>query len=117
MRGARTAGLSMLAAIGAILQPLLTSTASVLAASPRTALPIGRQLSELKGSHSVGHWPSRAVPSSWVNSDTRRTPARQTCSRPERPGRDTDHSAHASRRCTQCVPAQCLSVTACIVST
>ena len=53
MRGARVTGLSVLVALGAISLPLLASTTSAVAASPRTTPPIGTQLAELKGSDTV----------------------------------------------------------------
>jgi hypothetical protein len=49
-RKSRVASLSVIFATGAICLPLLASTTSAVAASPRTAPPIGKQLAELKGS-------------------------------------------------------------------
>ena len=54
MRGSPIAGLSMLVAVGAISLPLLASTTSAVAASPRTTLSIGRQLAELEGPDITG---------------------------------------------------------------
>jgi hypothetical protein len=53
MRGVRVTGLLVLVAVGAISLPLLASTTSAVAASPRTTPPIGTQLAELKGSDTV----------------------------------------------------------------
>ncbi|MGO9198483.1 MAG: FG-GAP repeat protein [Acidimicrobiales bacterium] len=50
LRNSGIAALPMLVAVGAISLPLLASTASAAAASPRTTPPIGTQLAELKGS-------------------------------------------------------------------
>jgi hypothetical protein len=49
----RTSRIASLVAVGAIFLPLLASTASAVAASPRTTPPIGRQLAELTGSDTV----------------------------------------------------------------
>jgi hypothetical protein len=53
MRKAWTVSWSALLAVGAISLPLLASTASTVAASPRTRPPIGKQLAELEGSGTV----------------------------------------------------------------
>src|ERR1035437_2242229 len=53
MRRSRVATLSAFVAVGAISLPLLASTASAVAASPRTTTSIGTQLAELKGSDTV----------------------------------------------------------------
>ena len=53
MRESRMASLSALLVVGAISLPLLASTTSAVAASPRTTPPIGGQLAELKGSGTV----------------------------------------------------------------
>jgi nucleoside-specific outer membrane channel protein Tsx len=49
----RKSRLASLVALGAIALPLVACTASVVAASPRTTSPIGKQLAELKGSDTV----------------------------------------------------------------
>ena len=49
----RVTSLSALLAVGAISFPLLASTASAVAASPRTTTSIGTQLAELKASDTV----------------------------------------------------------------
>ncbi len=53
MRKSRMASFVVLLAAGAISLPLLASTTSAVAASPRTTPPIGKQLAELKGSDGV----------------------------------------------------------------
>ena len=45
----RVASLSAILATGAISLPLLASTSGAVAAAPRAAPPIGKQLAELKG--------------------------------------------------------------------
>jgi len=52
-RKSRIASPSVILATGAICLPLLASTASVVAAAPRTTPPIGKQLAELKGRDTV----------------------------------------------------------------
>jgi len=52
-RKSRIASVREILVIGAISLPLLASTTSAVAASPRTAPPIGKQLAELKGSDTV----------------------------------------------------------------
>ncbi len=54
MRESQTAGLSMLAAVGAISLPLLASISAV-AASPRSTPSIGTQLAELTVTEPVFH--------------------------------------------------------------
>jgi nucleoside-specific outer membrane channel protein Tsx len=49
----RTSCIASLVAVGALSLPLLASTTSAVAASPRTTPPIGTQLAELKGSDTV----------------------------------------------------------------
>ena len=78
-----------LVAVGVISLPLLASSTSAVAASPRTTPPIGTQLAELKGSdtvagdffgYSVAFSGTTAV-GSWVQ-----MPAGCTCSPRRRPG-------------------------------
>ena len=52
-RKSRIASVCVILVIGAISLPLLASTTSAVAASPRTTPPIGKQLAELKGSDTV----------------------------------------------------------------
>ena len=49
----RTSRIASLVAVGAISLPLLAGTTSAVAANPRTAPRIGKQLAELKGSDTV----------------------------------------------------------------
>jgi len=53
VRKSRVASLSVLLATGAIAMPLISSSASAVAATPRTKVPIGRQLAELAGSDTI----------------------------------------------------------------
>ena len=53
MRGARKAVLSLLIGTGVCCGLVLASTPTVVAASPRSAPPIEKQLAELKGSDTV----------------------------------------------------------------
>jgi hypothetical protein len=53
MGRSRMASLAVLFGAGAIAMPLLVSSVSSVAASPRTKVPIGRQLAELSGSDTI----------------------------------------------------------------
>ena len=53
MRKSRIASLPALLAVAVISLPFLADKSSVVAASPRAAAPIGKQLAELKGSDTV----------------------------------------------------------------
>ncbi len=49
----RTSRFATLVAVGAIALPLLACNASAVAASPRSTVPLGKQMAELKGSDTV----------------------------------------------------------------